>query len=279
MSEADLTISQLAARTGVKPGTLRVWERRHGFPRPARTSGGERRYAEGDVERVDGIVRDREAGMSLALAVDRALARSVVVDDMSLFGSLRARRPDVDVHVLSKRALVALSWAIEDECCARAQRPLIYGFFQRQRFYRAAQRRWRDLDATAELAVVFADFPAFAEPPASPVEVPIAASSPRRREWAVVCDAPGYAVCLVGWERSGRRPVADLERSFEVAWSVEPDVVRHAAQLCHACLEAAAPASARRVGRRLSEPPSAIGAQQMRVAAALTSRMAAYLDA
>ena len=60
--------------------------------------------------------------------------------------------------MLRKRVLLALSRAIEDESCAQAERPLLFGSFQRERFYRQSQRRWRDFARTAELAVVFADF-------------------------------------------------------------------------------------------------------------------------
>ena len=66
-----LTIGQLAERTGVQPGTLRMWESRHGFPRAERLPSGHRRYAEADVERVLEVVRARDAGLSLAAAVER----------------------------------------------------------------------------------------------------------------------------------------------------------------------------------------------------------------
>src|SRR6478735_6294916 len=48
-----LNIAALARRTGVQPDTLRKWEHRYGVIRPERTPGGQRRYSELDVARVE----------------------------------------------------------------------------------------------------------------------------------------------------------------------------------------------------------------------------------
>ncbi len=48
-----LNIAALAKRTGVAPDTLRKWEQRYGVLRPRRTAGGQRRYDESDVARVE----------------------------------------------------------------------------------------------------------------------------------------------------------------------------------------------------------------------------------
>jgi methanogenic corrinoid protein MtbC1 len=53
-----LNISALARRTGVAADTLRKWELRYGVIRPFRTSGGQRRYTEQDLARVEWL-RDR----------------------------------------------------------------------------------------------------------------------------------------------------------------------------------------------------------------------------
>lgn len=55
-----LNISALSRRTGVAPDTLRKWEQRYGVLRPLRTPGGQRRYSETDVARVEWL-RDRLA--------------------------------------------------------------------------------------------------------------------------------------------------------------------------------------------------------------------------
>src|SRR3954452_11508543 len=49
---AGLNIAALARRTGVAPDTLRKWEQRYEILQPDRTAGGQRRYSERDVARV-----------------------------------------------------------------------------------------------------------------------------------------------------------------------------------------------------------------------------------
>ena len=55
-----LNIAAVAQRTGIGADTLRKWERRYGVLRPSRTAGGQRRYDERDVARVEWL-RDRLA--------------------------------------------------------------------------------------------------------------------------------------------------------------------------------------------------------------------------
>jgi MerR family transcriptional regulator, light-induced transcriptional regulator len=50
---AGLNIAALARRTGVAPDTLRKWEQRYQILAPSRTAGGQRRYSERDVARVE----------------------------------------------------------------------------------------------------------------------------------------------------------------------------------------------------------------------------------
>ena len=57
-AERGMNIAALAQRTGVGADTLRKWEQRYGILRPARTAGGQRRYSERDVARVEWL-RDR----------------------------------------------------------------------------------------------------------------------------------------------------------------------------------------------------------------------------
>jgi DICT domain-containing protein len=272
VSEPTLTIAQLAQLSGVKAGTLRMWESRYGFPRPARTESGRRHYSRAEAERVERVARDRDGGLSLPAAIERATTVEPV-EEGSLFSELRRLRPDLDVHVLSKPAMKALSFAIEDECRAQAVRPVLYGAFQRERFYRQSEHRWRDLHHTAEACFVFADFPAVRQPHDGPLEIPLDPSSPARREWSVVCDSPRFSACLTGWERPGST------RNFEAIWSVEPEVVRHVALASNRRARQTAPDAADRAARRLADAPAPIGANELRVSARLTSRMAAYLSA
>jgi len=265
-----LPIGDLVARTGVSEGTLRMWERRHGFPEPKRLPSGHRRYADGDVELVRRVVRERDEGVSLAVAIARARDSAERLDP-SVFAGVRRRHPELAPQPLRKRQLLALSRAIEDESCARAERPLLFGSFQRERFYRQSERRWRDFARTADLTVVFADFERSRLAAQEPVELPIRGFDPLSREWAVVCEAVGHAACLVGVELPPERRPRDSARTFEVIWSVEPAVVRSARDICASLAAAAAPELAARLGGRTDAPPPP-GDEQLRLAAAITAR-------
>lgn len=48
--------------TGISADTLRMWERRYGFPRPARSDRGQRMYSAADIERLRWIARALAAG-------------------------------------------------------------------------------------------------------------------------------------------------------------------------------------------------------------------------
>ncbi len=50
-------IRAVAHRTGISADTLRVWERRYGFPVPSRRAGGSRLYSESDILRLELISR------------------------------------------------------------------------------------------------------------------------------------------------------------------------------------------------------------------------------
>jgi DICT domain-containing protein/predicted DNA-binding transcriptional regulator AlpA len=272
-----LTIREVARETGVSEGTLRMWETRYGFPVPKRLPSGHRRYSDEDVEHVRQVARDREAGLSMKAAIDR-VRESADEPDASIFAGVRRRRPDIQPHVLPKDALIGLSYAIEDECAARAERPVLFATFQRVRFWRHAEPRWREFARTAHSTVVFADFDRAKVPDDRhrPVELPIGPNDPLGREWAVVCDGADYAAFLAGWERPGQSGVPDRERRFETVWSVEPSLVREAARMAAALVERTEPEVADRFTDRLRPmpPPSS---EELRRAAALANRMVSYV--
>jgi DICT domain-containing protein/predicted DNA-binding transcriptional regulator AlpA len=276
--EQGLPIGELVARTGLSEGTLRMWERRHGFPRPRRLPSGHRRYEESDVELIRRVARHRDAGLSLPAAIAHARDSFAEVEP-SIFAGMRRRRPELHPVRLRMRTLLALSHALEDESCARAERPLLVGSFERERFYRRSQRRWREYARTAELTIVFADFKRARIPARGPIELPIARSHPLTREWAVVCEAPGHAACLAATEVPQARRRSDAAREFEVVWSVEPALVREAVEIGLRLALEVAPGLAARLTERLSGPPPAPPSEdQLRLAAAITARTLAELS-
>jgi len=277
---AGLSIRDVVARTGVEAATLRMWEQRHGFPVPERLPSGHRRYSENDIELICGVVRDRELGLELRAAIEKATraAKSGArpIDEASIYAGLRRERPDLNPYLLPKWVLVAISHAIEDECGAGGYNAILIGSFQRERFYRHAEARWRDLTASAECAVVLADFPEVRSPDNAPVEVPIDRSDPIGREWSLVCDAPDFTALLSAWERPGQDHVMDSERTFEMVWSVEPELVRDGARVAGAIVQRSAPDAVPGLADRLA---ARVGPEQPPIGllVALTSRMVAYV--
>jgi DNA-binding transcriptional MerR regulator len=227
---ATLTIGELAERSGLSPATLRVWESRHGFPVPHRLESGHRRYTEADVEAIRSVIRHRDAGTRLELAIIRAMVEAEP-SAPSVYATLRRRHPGLGVHRLQKATLMALSWAIEDEFCSKADRAMVFGSFQHERYYRAAEPRWREIARVSAATAVFADFesPDFE---GAPMHVPLPDDAPLRREWAVVCDARDLPVVLTAWQLPGQEDVADRHRLFESMWSVDGAAVRDAARVC-----------------------------------------------
>ena len=55
-------IGVAAVRTGIAEETLRAWERRYGFPKPARRAGGSRLYSEADIDKLQLLGRAIAAG-------------------------------------------------------------------------------------------------------------------------------------------------------------------------------------------------------------------------
>lgn len=231
-SSAVLTIGDLAEQTGLSPAVLRAWESRHGFPVPTRLASGHRRYRDADVEAVHHVLRRRDAGIRLDVAIAEAMTAEPP-GAPSIFAELRRRHPHLAVHRLRKSTLIAMSWAIEDECGARADRPILIGSFEQDRYFRAAEARWVALSHIAHCALAFAwDFPqerpAHADAEASLELVRLERTSPMAREWAVISDGPGLSACLSAWELPGQSVVRDRDRIFETIWTVDPVAVRHA---------------------------------------------------
>lgn len=275
--EPVLTIGDLAERTGLSPAVLRMWETRHGFPVPQRMPSGHRRYSEADVELVHRVLRRKETGTRLEVAIAEARA-AASAPPASVFAELRRQHPTLVVQRLHKRTLVALSRAIEDECFAAATSPVVFGAFQRSRFYGPVAPRWSELARVARAAFVFAEeWPAMGdEGPAGPVRVRLPEASAMRREWVVVCDGGESTACLCAWEIPGQGHVPDHARVFEAIWTLDPVAVRTAARAAASVAAAmAAPGAETVLDELAARPPMAHGRDG---GEALFGRALAYLD-
>jgi len=288
-----LTIGDLAQRTGLSPATLRMWEQRHGFPVPRRLESGHRRYLESDVRAVSDVVRRRDSGVRLDVAIADALAR-VEPGSLSVYAELRRKHPHLSVQRLHKRTLLALSWAIEDEFCAKAERAMIFGAFQQERYYAAARSRWHELALVSRSAFAFAqpEEPTGFAVPASvstssrreagrtgrgPVLVPLPAEEPLAREWAVICDSLELPAALTAWELPGQIDVPERERVFESMLTVDPVAVRDAARVCAGVADRAGAPEAAPALYALADQPRA-GAADLTAVSAMLGRVLSYVD-
>ena len=77
---SELTIGELARRTGVATSALRYWEELGLLPRPARVSG-QRRYPESWVGLIGVILLLQDAGFTLAEQKALAASRAVATDE------------------------------------------------------------------------------------------------------------------------------------------------------------------------------------------------------
>ncbi|MFZ5918908.1 MAG: MerR family transcriptional regulator [Chloroflexota bacterium] len=57
-------------QTGLKPDTLRAWERRYGLPEPQRSRGGHRLYSERDIATIKWLIARQREGLSIKRAVE-----------------------------------------------------------------------------------------------------------------------------------------------------------------------------------------------------------------
>jgi DICT domain-containing protein len=273
-----LAIKDVAARTGIAAGTIRMWEQRYGFPEPERTSAGYRVYSEDDVEALRRVLAYRERGLSVPAAIERARSTDLATDRPSLYGVLAAGDSPPSSQLLTKRTLIAVSRAIEEETISRAAAPVVVAAFQSEHNYRAVEHRYRAMARTADAVVVFADFEALGGGGDAPVEVPLEPGDGLGNEWAVVVDAPGYGACLLAWEQPQAGEVPDRERTFEAIWTLDARVVRRASHVAAALARRADCALGDRMDALLDERPLALE-QPAPALTAVTNRIVGYLDA
>lgn len=277
-ADAGLSIGELARRTTLEPATLRAWELRHGFPTARRTPSGHRRYDVETVAQVNEVLRRREAGVRLDLAISQTLAGRAPGTD-SVFAELRQRHPELSPLRLRKRTLLALTWAIEDDAIASARRGDVFGAFQEESYFLRSRARWLELAALSQSAWAYAGFDTQGpQQDGHLVRVPLDDRGPMRREWAVVCDATELPVALSAWELPGQTAKPDRDRVFEAIWTVQPDAVREAARVCGQMAEQSGAPTATALVARLDRPataapPDAAAMQR------LFSRVLAYSDA
>ena len=92
--EPRLSIGAVARATGLSPDTLRVWQKRYGFPVPRRKPSGHRLYSPADVRRLrrisEALARGHRPGQVVPLAEPRLES---LLTDRELSGAPGPQRP------------------------------------------------------------------------------------------------------------------------------------------------------------------------------------------
>ena len=82
---SGFNISAVERDTGLSKDLLRMWERRYGYPRPARDASGERQYSSAEVAKLRAIKRLMDVGMRPGKIVHGSL------DELNALADARAR--------------------------------------------------------------------------------------------------------------------------------------------------------------------------------------------
>jgi MerR family transcriptional regulator, mercuric resistance operon regulatory protein len=103
---AEMSITQLAGRAGVRPDTIRYYERTGLLPAPARTAGEHRRYGAGALDRLQFIRGAKRLGLRLADIADLLAFRDggeCPCDPAA--GMLQRRMTEIDAEIARLSAL------------------------------------------------------------------------------------------------------------------------------------------------------------------------------
>ena len=68
-SSPVFNIKAVVKQTGLKPATIRSWERRYGLPSPHRSKGGHRQYSQQDVDTLIWLVDRQNEGLTISHAI------------------------------------------------------------------------------------------------------------------------------------------------------------------------------------------------------------------
>lgn len=111
--EQMLAIAAVERDTGLSKDTLRVWERRYGFPRPVRDGNGDRLYPFDQVDKLRLIRRLLDQGNRPARVVGASIEELTSLIDVTDAASQATTRPVTSVDVASFLQFVRLHRAIE----------------------------------------------------------------------------------------------------------------------------------------------------------------------
>lgn len=163
---------------------------------------------------------------------------------------LIARASDRSLRTYSKRVLIDLSHDVEGRVFAGAPHPpLVFGGFQRGRFYATERARWEEIARRSTLTVVAAGGLA-TEPdrgPRRPALLGVGPDDPFWHDWlALVYAGPEHGGVLIARDETGGPGAATDQRSCRGVWTYDARVARAAALWVGEYLGRHDPALARR---------------------------------
>lgn len=107
-ASAGLSIAAVERETGLAKGSLRVWEKRYGFPQPLRDDAGDRLYPPDQVQRLKLIVRLLDAGQRPGKVVGlNRTALQALIDQGAAQASMEAAKPGAVQHAASLEGFLA----------------------------------------------------------------------------------------------------------------------------------------------------------------------------
>ena len=90
--EPLFNLKAVVRQTGIKPDTLRAWERRYGLPTPHRSAGGHRLYSQRDIDTIKWLAVRQQEGLSIKRAVDQWRQLGADGQDPLLLAALAPQR-------------------------------------------------------------------------------------------------------------------------------------------------------------------------------------------
>jgi MerR family transcriptional regulator, light-induced transcriptional regulator len=100
--------SAVVQRTGVPATTIRAWERRYGYPKPHRDTGGQRLYSEHDIQAIRWLSDQTTRGLAISRAVDMLRGGHAGPDTVAVPLASRGGRSFEAVRVELGQALLGL---------------------------------------------------------------------------------------------------------------------------------------------------------------------------
>ena len=136
--EPLFNIGAVSRMTDISETALRVWERRYGFPKSARTAGGHRLYSQQDVQRLQWVKLRIDEGMQTSQAI-RALQHveregEELVTQRASAAAMQPTGSSDSLAILSQRLLDSLlahdaeasSWVLSDALALYSMETLIF---------------------------------------------------------------------------------------------------------------------------------------------------------